>query len=215
MTLPTAVAGSSYVSMWEKLQDAVINANGMDALTYSIQPLTGSFAPRLTNAEAISIIGAWRRAAARSSAATWEWEGLASVAFGQLKPTERYDMTKAHARDDYPVGFVGVLWAVTARLANLLDATSTTVKPLALEHSWSSYEAAARDAWTVQKTERDKGDRKCPVPGLPPEQWPNCRDLVDPILIDPTPILDAFRMPWWLWALIGYGAYRALGGDRR
>lgn len=177
MTLPTTYKGSTYVEAWTALRDAAGRENGLEALAEMPDPLTGGFVPRLSNGQAVALVQAWRRAAARGQV-TWPvWADLASYALGRIEGTERFDMSQAHARAPLDAAGLALVWSATAELASDLDAGGTIVRPLVVTWTRGTYEQAARDAWETIKRERAEAESAARVPGplLPPPQ-PNPDD---------------------------------------
>lgn len=195
--LPTKLSGATYRAMWNQLRDAAEKANGLepsaDALPW---PLQGSFVPRLSNGQALAIVRAWRRAAARSSAPSF----LAAFEFGihalgWRDAGDKFVMTQAHAKAPYePVDVLAQLWASTAEVAEDLDESGAKVAPLFLDSSWSAYEAGARELWTEMQT-----NILPPIPDKPP-----------PLPFDP-PLPTVPKFPWWI--LIAFGIGAALASD--
>lgn len=172
MALPTSYSGGTYVAAWTALRDAVGKANGLAALAEMPEPLTGGFVPRLSNGQAVALVQAWRRAAARGQV-TWPvWADLASYALGRIEGTERFDMTQNHARAPLDPAGLALVWSATAELASDLDAAGTIVRPVVVSWTRATYQQAARDAWESIKHERAQEESAARVPGplLPPPQ---------------------------------------------
>lgn len=172
MALPTTFTGPTYVAQWEALRDAVGKANGLAALAELPEPLSGGFVPRMSNGQAVAIVQAWRRAAARGQV-TWPvWADVVSYALGRIEGTERFDMTQAHAQAPLDSAGLALVWSATAELASELDGAGTIVRPLPVAWTRATYQQAARDAWEVIKHERarDASEARIPGPLLPPPQ---------------------------------------------
>ncbi len=129
----------------------------------------GSQVPLLSNGEAIAVMAAWRRAAARSTVQWRGWYELTISALGWRNPGDRFVMTRANAKAPYPSELLELVWAWTSRLADDLDARGAVVRPLYFDTSWEAYERSARDAWEVMKLERAIPPKLPTSPILPPE----------------------------------------------
>lgn len=154
------------------MRDAIGKANGLQALAEMPEPLTGGFVPRLSNGQAVALVQAWRRAAARGQV-TWPvWVDLASYALGRREGTEPFNMSGDWARRPLDDDGLAMLWSSTAELATDLDAAGTIVRPVVVAWTRAGYEQAARDAWETIKHERalEESAAKVPGPLLPPPQ---------------------------------------------
>lgn len=172
MALPSTFKGNTYVATWEAMRDAVGKANGLAAMAEMPDPLTGGFLPRLSNGQAVALVQAWRRAAARGRV-TWPvWADLTSYALGRVEGTERFNMSQAHAAAPLDDAGLAMVWSATAELASELDDDATLVRPVPVAWTRATYEQAARDAWEVIKHEhaRDASEAAVPAPLLPPPQ---------------------------------------------
>ena len=167
-TLPTTYKGATYVAQWTALRDALGRANGLVSLAEAPAPLSSGLVPRVSNGQAVALVQAWRRAAARGQVSWPVWADLASYALGRIEGDERFDMSQAHATAPLDDDGCALVWSATAELAAQLDESGTIVRPLVVAWTRASYQQAARDAWEVIKHEREQA--KIPGPLLPPPQ---------------------------------------------
>lgn len=220
MPLPGTYAQPTYVEQWQAVADAAGAANGLRPPPSSVDelptPLRGGLLSSLSNGEAVALVQAWRRAAARSRYA-WPWVELTAELLGSRGPGERFDMSAAHRNARAPDDLLLYLWRSTADLARSLDASGAVVRPLAPAFTNATYEQAARDAWEAAKAGTSdvppwllpprppNQDPATPLPPVPPE-IPRPGDDEWDVIVDPTkPIRKAGSM-----LLVGVAALAAL-----
>ena len=121
---------------------------------YGDEPVGPTYFPTLTNGEVVAFAQAWKRAAARSSTPRWPaWYEMVIAALGWSAPGDRFNMSEDHAKRAAPAELIEQLWIASDELAVQLDTAHTVVKPLIVDYSRDGYNAAAREAWHVMKTE--------------------------------------------------------------
>lgn len=155
MALPTTYTGGSnksYAGIEAELFLAVDKANGKLLAT---DAEGDQYYPRLTWGQLVALAAAWKRAAARSTLRWSGWYDLMKWGLGWSKPGDRFIMTKEWAKTSADPASLAMFWRETRKLADDLDATNTKYAPLYVDWSWSGYEAAARDAWSQMKIERE------------------------------------------------------------
>jgi len=148
--MKASYTGSNYQLLWaQSFSDAMAVNGAVD--------VGGATMPRLTNAQVVALAAAWKRASARSKDPRWEpWYDVTIAALGWNKPGDKFVMTREHANASAPVELIEYFWRATQALARDLDARSTKLRPLIVNYAYDGYEAAARDAWHIMKTDRAK-----------------------------------------------------------
>jgi hypothetical protein len=211
--LPSKIDGTSYVAQWQRLNDRAADANGVDPVQLEA-PLAGGFAPRLSNLEALAICQAWRRAGARTASRAGAVTSMVGVyelelaALGWQKEGDKFKVWSnapgwpGSPFDDGSTWLLGHAWWVWVNVATELDERGTKIAPLYLDLTKQGYERAAREVYSRMLNDGPPGSMLPPLPDEPP-----------PSPIDPGDILPRTPgLPLWMWLLIGYGAYRAVGG---
>lgn len=181
-SLLQTVSGSSYRDMVAKVARSAADLNG------TVQD-AGETMPRMTNAHALALFQALRRALARSKIELSEsgWE-LAWLALGWVQPGDKFIMTKEHAKSAYPSNMLGPLWGFAYTAADQLDAAHAKLAPLYLPVQYSDYEQAARDSWETMKRLYPNGVPS-PVPRPPGTQPPPDVEVPNPGIEPPVPRL--------------------------
>jgi hypothetical protein len=169
--LPRSISGTSYAASWLQLWNAAARTNGSlesDDRSGELADVAGGgeHVPRLSNGQAVAVLQAWRRAAARSKVPWSLWYELMLYAFGWRQDGDRFDDTQAHAKALYPQDWTTALWGATRELAKAIDASHAVVRPLPLDEGMPAYGQAERDAWERMKVERKAA-------GVPPPPAPS------------------------------------------
>lgn len=166
MALPTTfnAADRSYEGIEAQVFLAVDKANG-NLLAPDADG--GIRYPRLTWGQMVALAAAWKRAAARSTVRWSGWYNLMKYGLGWSKEGDRFIMTKEWAKTSADPWGAELFWIETRKLAKDLDAAGTKYAPLYVDWSWEGYEAAARDAWSQMKIERE-APASSPDPVLAP-----------------------------------------------
>lgn len=164
MALPTTYSGKTYAEIEGSLFLAIDRANGK---LLASDAEGGIYYPRLTWGQLVALAAAWKRAAARSTLRWGGWYDLMKWGLGWSKPGDRFIMTKEWANTSADPASLAMFWQQTRKLADDLDAAGTKIAPLYVDWSWAGYEAAARDAWSQMKIERE-APASSPDPKLAP-----------------------------------------------
>lgn len=147
MPMKPQYTGPNYQLLWAQSFSDAMGSNGA-------VDVDGKAMPRLSNAQVVALAAAWKRAAARSKEPRWQpWYDITIAALGWRNPGDKFVMTKEHAGAGAPVELVEYFWAATKQLAAELDQNQTKLRPLIVNYAFAGYEAAARDAWHIMKTE--------------------------------------------------------------
>jgi hypothetical protein len=165
MALPSTFTGSTYGKIEAALFQAVDKANGKLLAT---DAEGGIYYPRLTWGQMVALSAAWKRAAARSTLRWRGWYELMKYALGWTQAGDRFIMEKQWANTSADPASLALFWSEIGKLAGDLDAAGTKIAPLYVDWTWAGYEAAARDAWSQMKIEREAAPGS-PAPALTPE----------------------------------------------
>ncbi len=188
MALPSRFTGDSYAAILDRQLAELGTVNGRRPAAELPEPLRGGFVPALSNGQAVALIQAWRRAAARGKVRWPLWVDLEAYALGQRSgPEERFIMTRAHRRAPLPDEALALLWSSLGRLALDLDDSSTVLRPVDVAWTDAAYEQGARDTWEAIKGAAPKLPLpKSPAPPPPtmPEAPPGFGDIID-VIADP------------------------------
>ncbi len=112
-TFPAVLTASKWISAYQSAWNRAQKAHGMATSS------DGTVGPRLTNAEAASLINAWRIAAGVGFPL---WYQFAAVAYGWSPDNDNLDTSAKQAGSSYlPDDLAVALWVVTQRLALDLD----------------------------------------------------------------------------------------------
>jgi hypothetical protein len=198
--MPKSVTGASYDAMRVKLVMAADAANGRFEDEDAEGPL---IVPRLSNAHAVAIWQALRRAGARAPApivlAGERWS-LEWFAYGWESLGDRFVVTREQAAKPYPEDALVLFWDFVRELCTNLDAQHTVVRALPLDYSFAAFEQGARDGWEAMKV--FQANLKVPtVPGREPVE-------VNPPTVNPPTDSGA----GWGWLLILLALAAASGG---
>lgn len=166
MALAATYNGSDYQQIEARLFMAVDQANGR---LLTPDPEGGEYFPRLTWGQIVALAAAWKRAAARSTLRWSGWYDLMKYALGYDKPGDRFIMTKQWANTTADPASTAMFWKQIGQLAQDLDSSKTKIAPLYVDWTWAGYEAAARDAWSQMKIERE-APVSSPDPKLTPAE---------------------------------------------
>lgn len=183
MALPNSFSGSTYSDIVSAQMSALAEENGTQAIGDQLPGGGSFFAAAVSNGQAVALIQAWRRAAARGKVKWPLWVDLEAYALGQREAGQRFDMSSAHRKTGLPSEALTLLWSSLQELAADLDKSGTVVRSLPVEWTTAAYEQGARDTW-----EQIKGKApKLPMPPAPP-QPPKIPDEIPPPLdrLDPT-----------------------------
>lgn len=167
MALPNTYTGNaakSYQGIEAELFLAVDRANGK---LLAPDAEGGIYYPRLTWGQLVALAAAWKRAAARSTLRWSGWYDLMKWGLGWSKAGDRFIMTKEWANTSADPTSLALFWTQIGTLARDLDNAGTKYAPLYVDWSWAGYEAAARDAWSQMKIERE-APASSPDPVLSP-----------------------------------------------
>lgn len=202
-------SASSWASALESMHADALRRNGVSA----------SGGPWLTNLEVVAIVDELKRTARVLGTTFPHWEQWEAIAYG-------YDGTDFHPDEMqqsmiFPDEYTGDLWAWMIDLASELDRRDTSDGARVLNPDATSW---AKESMTARQAIADNGGEcRVPLPGVPPEQWPKCKDVVDAIkkkLPPPDeamPVLKPIRALKRLLPLIALGvaaAYLLNDGDK-
>jgi hypothetical protein len=143
----------------------------------------GATGPGLTNREAIALLMEWRAIAKQLGVAFPVYHYLASPAYGYLAPGDAFRVDDALAELPYPSEVAPYVWGWTSELAAQLDAIDRSLGARRLMPRVDDY---AKQADTVASdVASDGGKCKIALPGVPPDLWPDCKDVIPPPFRDP------------------------------
>jgi len=155
---------------WEQIRVKVVYA--FDAVN-GRTTINGVVYPRLSNAQALALLQAWRgQLAPRKLDPTTQWS-LWYGALGYAKPGDKFDVHIAHGSAAAPDDVIAGAWEFVAGAAQRLDYTGASPKLLVLNFTYTAYEKAANDAYAaLQRSRRKPKAKPAPSPTTTPDDVP-------------------------------------------
>lgn len=158
-------SASSWATALQAMHADALRRNGVSA----------SGGPWLTNGEAVALIDEMRRTARALGTTFPQWEQWEGLAYG-------YDGADLYPDDQqrtgiFPDEYTGDLWAWLIELAEAFDKLDTSGGARVFNPDAASW--AAEGLAAKQEIAENGGECRVPLPGIPPDQWPKCKDVVD------------------------------------
>jgi len=167
----------TWEQVWTQAHDDLMTERG------PVSSTQGATGPALTNREAIALIVEWRAIAKQLGVPFAVWHYLAAPAYGYLAPGDAFRVDDALADQPYPSEVAPLVWAWTGDLAEQLDAADRSIGARRLLPDVDGY---PRQADVIAAAiAADGGKCKIALPGVPPDLWPDCKDVVPPPFRDP------------------------------
>lgn len=164
--------GDTWRDAWAAVYNDQLTTRG------AVSSSDGKTGPALTNREAVALLDEWRGIARQLGVSFSVAHYLASPAYGYLAPGDAFVVDDENAERAYSPEVAGLLWWWTGDLAEQLDAADKSAGARRLLPHLDAYTTAADD---VQRdVAEDGGKCKIPLPGIPPDQWPDCPEKIPP-----------------------------------
>lgn len=214
-TFPPFVTASKWSTAWTAVFQAALKSNGKGHAP------DGTMVPRLTNAEAVTLVMGWMEAATLRRFPLWYQFG--AVAYGWDPSTDKLDTSTARAAKLYPLEATHELWLATSDLSDVLDVDAPTAPRLALDGTFGDavfqgqVRAALREDGAEAAFKIPLPACKDPKTGKPtgkPHKDKDGKWTCDPVVID-DPLTAAKKSVFWFALMVGAGLWYLSNKPRR